>query len=61
MGRRLGSLDSGDGEPPPLPTEVRIGAAKRYVEAFERITGETFEPDTAPPLPRIAKNLGVPA
>ncbi len=49
----------GDGEAPPLPPEVRIGAAKRYVEAFERITGETFEPDTEPPLPRIAKNLGL--
>ena len=51
----------GDGEAPPLPPEVRIGAAKRYVEAFERITGETFVPDTAPPLPRIAKNLGLDA
>lgn len=49
----------GDGEPPALPPEVRVGAAKRYVEAFERITGEAFEPDTEPPLPRIARNLGV--
>jgi phosphoribosylaminoimidazole-succinocarboxamide synthase len=49
----------GDGEPPELPSEVRIGAAKRYVEAFERITGEVFEPNTEPPLPRIAKNLGL--
>lgn len=49
----------GDGEPPELPPEVRVGAAKRYVEAFERITGEAFEPDTEPPLPRIARNLGV--
>ncbi len=49
----------GDGEAPPLPPEVRIGAAKRYVEAFERITGETFVADTDPPLPRIAKNLGL--
>ncbi len=47
----------GDGEVPELPPEVRIGAAKRYVEAFERITGETFVPDTDPPLARIAKNL----
>ena len=31
----------------------------QYLEAFERITGEAFEPDTQPPLPRIAKNLGV--
>jgi phosphoribosylaminoimidazole-succinocarboxamide synthase len=49
----------GDGEPPPLPNEVRVGAAKRYIEAFERITGEPFVPNTEPPLPRIAKNLGV--
>jgi phosphoribosylaminoimidazole-succinocarboxamide synthase len=49
----------GDGDPPELPSDVRIGAAKRYVEAFERITGETFEPNVEPPLPRIAKNLGV--
>lgn len=49
----------GDGEPPELPSDVRVGAAKRYVEAFERITGETFEPNVEPPLPRIAKNLGV--
>jgi phosphoribosylaminoimidazole-succinocarboxamide synthase len=48
----------GDGDPPPLPPEVRVGAAQRYIEAYERITGETFVPDTAPPLPRIAKNLG---
>jgi phosphoribosylaminoimidazole-succinocarboxamide synthase len=49
----------GDGEPPELPPEVRVGAAKRYVEAFETITGETFVPDTDPPLPRIRKNLGL--
>lgn len=49
----------GDGEPPPLPNDVRVGAAKRYIEAYERITGTTFEPNTEPPLPRIAKNLGL--
>ncbi|MBX3190605.1 MAG: phosphoribosylaminoimidazolesuccinocarboxamide synthase [Labilithrix sp.] len=49
----------GDGEPPPLPPEVRVGAAQRYIEAFERITGETFTPDVEPPLARIAKNLGL--
>jgi phosphoribosylaminoimidazole-succinocarboxamide synthase len=51
----------GDGEPPPLPDDVRVGAARRYIEAYERITGEAFEPDVEPPLPRIAKNLGVPS
>ena len=49
----------GDGEPPALPNEVRVGAARRYIEAYERITGETFTPDTEPPLPRIARNLGL--
>lgn len=49
----------GDGDAPPLPDEVRVGAAQRYIEAFERITGETFVPDTSPPVARIAKNLGV--
>ncbi len=49
----------GDGDPPPLPNEVRVGAAARYIEAYERITGETFVPNTEDPLPRIAKNLGL--
>jgi phosphoribosylaminoimidazole-succinocarboxamide synthase len=47
----------GDGDPPPLTDDVRIGAAKRYVEAYERITGEPFVPDTAEPLRRIANNV----
>ena len=51
----------GDGDAPELPPDVRVGAAKRYIEAFERITGESFVPDTASPLPRIAKNLGIAA
>jgi phosphoribosylaminoimidazole-succinocarboxamide synthase len=49
----------GDGPAPPIPPDVRIGAALRYIEAYERITGETFVPDTAPPLARIRKNLGL--
>lgn len=49
----------GDGDPPELPPEVRIGAAKRYMEAYEKITGEPFTPNTEDPLPRIAKNLGI--
>ncbi len=49
----------GDGDPPPLPDDVRVGAAKRYIDAYEKITGEHFVPNTEPPLPRIAKNLGL--
>jgi phosphoribosylaminoimidazole-succinocarboxamide synthase len=49
----------GDGPAPEIPDDIRIGAAKRYIEAFERITGERFSPDTQEPLSRIAKNLGL--
>jgi phosphoribosylaminoimidazole-succinocarboxamide synthase len=49
----------GDGPPPPMPDDLRIGAAQRYAEAFERITGEAFVPDTRAPLERIAHHLGV--
>jgi phosphoribosylaminoimidazole-succinocarboxamide synthase len=51
----------GDGGPPTIPDEVRVEAARRYVEAYEQITGLTFEPDTSPPIPRIRANLGLPA
>lgn len=47
----------GDGDPPELPDDVRVGAAKRYIEAYERITGEPFEPNTEEPLRRIANNV----
>ena len=40
-----------------LPDDVRVGAAERYIEAYEHITGEAFVPNTEPPLARIAKNL----
>ena len=34
----------GDGPVPELPEEVRIEAAKRYIEAYERVTGLSFKP-----------------
>lgn len=48
---------TGDGPPPPLPDDVRVGAAQRYIEAFERITGKAFEPDLEEPLARIGRKL----
>jgi phosphoribosylaminoimidazole-succinocarboxamide synthase len=47
----------GDGTPPVIPDEVRIEAAKRYITAYEIITGMEFIPDTEPPLERITRNL----
>jgi phosphoribosylaminoimidazole-succinocarboxamide synthase len=49
----------GDGDPPELPPDIRVGAAKRYVETFELLTGETFEPNLEPALARIERNLGL--
>jgi phosphoribosylaminoimidazole-succinocarboxamide synthase len=49
----------GDGTPPPMPDDVRVGAAERYIAAYEQITGEPFVPDTREPNERIAKNLGI--
>jgi phosphoribosylaminoimidazole-succinocarboxamide synthase len=51
----------GDGSPPPLEDEVRVEAARRYIEAYELCTGRSFAPNTEPPLPRIRRNLGLDA
>jgi len=34
----------GEGPAPPLPDEVRCEAARRYIEAYERVTGLAFAP-----------------
>jgi phosphoribosylaminoimidazole-succinocarboxamide synthase len=49
----------GEGPPPELPLEVRCEASRRYIEAYEQITGLAFEPDLEDPLPRIRRNLGL--
>jgi phosphoribosylaminoimidazole-succinocarboxamide synthase len=38
---------------------VRCEATRRYIEAFEQITGCAFEPDTQPIEERIRRNLGI--
>ncbi|WP_149540951.1 phosphoribosylaminoimidazolesuccinocarboxamide synthase [Siccirubricoccus phaeus] len=44
---------------PPIPDEVRLEAAARYIQAFESITGQAFPlpPPGQPVLPRIRANL----
>jgi phosphoribosylaminoimidazole-succinocarboxamide synthase len=49
----------GEGRIPEIPVDVRCEAARRYIEAFEQITGRDFEPNTEDPLPRIRRNLGI--
>ena len=45
--------------PPPIPDDVRVEAARRYIEAYETVTGRAFVADTEEPLPRIRRNLGL--
>ncbi len=49
----------GDGPIPAIPDDVRIEAAARYADAFERITGTKFEPNLEDPMVRIPRNLGM--
>jgi phosphoribosylaminoimidazole-succinocarboxamide synthase len=49
----------GDGPPPTLTDEVRVEAARRYIEVCELITGRPFVPDTTEPTARIRRNLGI--
>jgi len=49
----------GDGVPPSLPGEVRVEAARRYVESYERVTGRDFVPNLEAPISRLARNLGI--
>ena len=47
----------GDGDAPAIPEDVRVEAARRYIEACEVIRGEPFVPNLDDPLPRIRKNM----
>lgn len=49
----------GEGAPPAIPDEVRCEAARRYIEAFERVTGASFVPNLEPPIERIRAHLGI--
>ncbi len=48
---------TGDGSPPQMDDEVWESASARYVEIYERLTGENFVPGQQPVSDRLAKNL----
>ncbi len=48
---------TGDGEVPEIPDEMKVKTAKKYIEAYEGITGQTFEGTPGDPMPRIEANL----
>ena len=48
---------TGEGEVPRIPDDVRIEAARRYIEAYEAITGRAFEAAPGPVLERLRGNI----
>ncbi len=49
----------GEGPIPELPDDVRVEATRRYIEACETITGQSFVPNLEEPLARMRRNLGL--
>ena len=47
----------GEGAPPPMPDDVRVEAARRYIEAYETITGREFAITGEPARERMERNL----
>ncbi len=47
----------GDGPIPHIPDEVKIEASRRYIQAYEMITGKKFEAEVGDSLARIKSNL----
>lgn len=47
----------GEGEIPAIPDEVRAETARRYIEAYELITGQNFQAQVGPVSERLKKNL----
>jgi phosphoribosylaminoimidazole-succinocarboxamide synthase len=48
---------SGHGKPPALTDDVRVMLARKYIEVFELLTGETFESKGGDVAARIEQNL----
>lgn len=48
---------AGDGEPPPLPESLVVEVSQRYIDVFERLTGQRFVPGEQPAPVRIAAGL----
>ena len=48
---------SGHGQPPALSDDVRVMLATKYIEVFERLTGQAFAPEMGSVEARIRRNL----
>jgi len=47
----------GDGQPPDMPADFIAQVAARYIDAYERLTGQAFTPAPTPAAPRIESAL----
>jgi phosphoribosylaminoimidazole-succinocarboxamide synthase len=47
----------GEGPAPKLVDDVRVEAARRYIQVCELVTGRQFVPDIEEPIARIRRNL----
>ncbi len=47
----------GEGDPFPLPPDLAVQAAGRYIRTYELLTGRTFEPGALPAGPRIEAKM----
>jgi len=47
----------GEGEIPEIPEDVKAETARRYIEAYELITGQPFEAEVGNVSERLSKNL----
>lgn len=47
----------GEGPVPEIPDDVRVEAARRYIEAYELVTGQQFRVVVGNPTERIRQNL----
>ncbi len=48
---------SGQGTPPPIPDDVRVDLAEKYLTAFERVTGTKFDLQVGDVRARLERNL----
>lgn len=47
----------GDGDAPTMPDDFIVEVAERYIAAYERLTGQTFQPGAQPATDRIVQTL----
>ena len=49
----------GDGTPPTMPDDLWVATSQRYIQIYEMLTGQKFEPGEYPVEPRLVENLRI--